>query len=66
MTSPFEDPYNGWVMPVAVRATSGHSKDMSIPLDPMRLFKRLDLIASTELARCLPRNFTVQFGVDPW
>ena len=38
-----DDPYNGWIMPVAVRASSGHSKDIRVPLDHTRLFKRLDL-----------------------
>lgn len=47
--SPFGDPYNGWIMPVAVRATSGHSKYGFITLDPVRLFKRLDLRTAVRL-----------------
>ena len=43
-----EDPlgtvYNGWVMPVAIRATSGHSdKKMKFELDPYMMMHRLDL-----------------------
>ncbi|MCV6576684.1 MAG: hypothetical protein OIF58_13200, partial [Cohaesibacter sp.] len=42
-TNPFEELYGGWIMPVAVRATSGHSKDIQIPLEPASVFKTLDL-----------------------
>lgn len=42
-TTPFGETYGGWVMPIAVRATKKHSKEIAIPLDPTRLFKRLDL-----------------------
>ena len=43
-----EDPlgakYNGWIMPVAIRATSGHSdKKMRFELDPYMMMHRLDL-----------------------
>ena len=43
-----EDPlgakYNGWIMPVAIRASSGHSdKKMRFELDPYMMMHRLDL-----------------------
>lgn len=40
---PLDEPYYGWIMPVAVRATSGHSYDVKIPLDPLMMMRRLDL-----------------------
>ena len=42
-TSPFGETYGGWVMPIAIRASSGHSKDIEVPLEPTKIFKRLDL-----------------------
>ena len=42
-TSPFGETYGGWVMPLAIRASSGHSKDIEVPLEPTKIFKRLDL-----------------------
>ena len=30
-------------MPVAVRASSGHSKDARIPMEPTRILKKFDL-----------------------
>ena len=41
--SPFGETYGGWVMPIAIRASSGHSKDIEVPLEPTKIFKRLDL-----------------------
>ena len=40
---------SGWVMPIAVRASSGHSKDIEVPLEPTKIFKRLDLKTAIEL-----------------
>jgi len=42
-TTPFGEIYGGWIMPVAVRASSGHTKEIQIPLEPTKIFKRLDL-----------------------
>ena len=36
-------------MPIAVRASSGHTKEIQIPLEPTKIFKRLDLRAAVEL-----------------
>ena len=48
-TSPFGETYGGWVMPIAIRASSGHSKDIEVPLEPTKIFKRLDLKTAIEL-----------------
>ena len=48
-TSPFGDTYGGWIMPIAVRASSGHTKEIQIPLEPTKIFKRLDLRTAVEL-----------------
>ena len=48
-TSPFGEAYGGWVMPIAIRASSGHSKDIEVPLEPTKIFKRLDLKTAIEL-----------------
>ena len=52
--SPEEKPlgptYNGWIMPVAIRATSGHSDErMQFELDPYMMMNRLDLKTALEL-----------------
>ena len=47
--SVFDEAYSGWVMPIAVRASSGHSKDIEVPLEPTKIFKRLDLKTAIEL-----------------
>lgn len=51
--TPADDPlgeeYNGWIMPVAVRVTSGHSSDIRIPLDPFMMMRRLDLRTALKL-----------------
>lgn len=47
-----EEPFNRWIMPVAVRATSGHSYDVRVPLDPMMMMmmmRRLDLTTALKL-----------------
>ncbi len=45
--------YNGWIMPVAVRATSGHSylrkHEVGITLDPMAVMRRLDMKTAMKL-----------------
>ena len=46
---PLEGPYNGWITPVAVKATSGHSYDVKVPLDPMRMMRQLDLKTALKL-----------------
>ena len=48
-TSPFGDTYSGWIMPIAVRASSGHTKEIQVPLEPTKIFKRLDLRTAVEL-----------------
>lgn len=40
---PLGDEYGGWIMPVAIRATSGHSDGMRFKLDPYMMMRRLDL-----------------------
>ena len=44
-----DEEYKGWIMPVAVRATCGHSKGVSVPVDPNTMMKRLDLKAAEKL-----------------
>ncbi len=44
-----DEEYKGWIMPIAVRATCGHTKDIGIPLDPNTMMKRLDLKAAEKL-----------------
>ena len=45
--------YNGWIMPVAIRATSGHSylykREVGITLDPMAMMRRLDMKTAMRL-----------------
>ena len=48
-TSPLGETHGRWVMPIAVRASSGHSKDIEVPLEPTKIFKRLDLKTAVEL-----------------
>lgn len=46
---PLEEPFNGWIMPVAVRATSRHSYNIRVPLDPIMMMRRLDLRTALKL-----------------
>ena len=61
-----EDPlgtvYNGWIMPVAIRATSGHSdKKMKFELDPYMMMHRLDL----RTALALQGGYHVTSSIKP-
>ena len=45
--------YDGWILPVAVRATSGHSykrkNEVGITLDPMAMMRKLDMNTAMKL-----------------
>ena len=44
-----DEDYKGWIMPIAVRATCGHTSGIGIPLDPDTMMKRLDLKTAEKL-----------------
>ena len=46
---PLGDEYDGWIMPIAMRATSGHSEGMRFQLDPYMMMRRLDLKTALRL-----------------
>ena len=46
---PLEEPFSGWIMPVAVKATSRHSYGIRVPLDPIMMMRRLDLRTALKL-----------------
>ena len=65
--------YDGWLMPIAVRATSGHSMDNSsmVPINPYSFIRRLDLKSALQLQGAFhvtsPQNLKsiLKYGIVP-
>ena len=55
--------YDGWILPVAVRATSGHSykrkNEVGITLDPTAMMRKLDMNTAMKIRRSLSCNVPI-------